>query len=94
MSEEHSHHRSGRPAEPGREPGRRRTLVQSQGSRAVLGFMLRFVLCWGVALALAALFPRIEQWAIAATMWSLRIVLLPLGEGARIAGSMVNVGGA
>ncbi len=73
---------------------RRRTLAPRETSRPVLGFLLRFALCWVGALGLATLFPRIEQWAIGGTMWSLRMVLLPFARDAVVAGSSLQVGGA
>ena len=91
-----SSHRPPDPPRSGRtpEPKRRRALVRRESSRPVLGFLLRFVLAWIAALLAATLFPRIEDYAIAATMWTLRIVLMPFTRGAVIEGSMLQAGGA
>ena len=80
--------------DPAAEPKRRRTLIQHESTRPVLGFLLRFVLVWVAALAAATLFPRIEQWAIAATMWTLKLVVVPFQHDAIISGSMLQAGGA
>lgn len=84
------------PSRSGRtpEPRRRRTLLRHESSRPVLGFLLRFVLAWIAALLAASLFPRIEDDAIAATLWTLRLVLMPIAHGAVFQGSTLQVGGA
>jgi exosortase/archaeosortase family protein len=95
MPEQPPHRHPDRPSS-GRPPGarRRRSILQHESSRPVLGFLIRFGLAWAAALAAATLFPDIERWAIGATMWTLKLVVMPFAHDAVITGSMLRAGGA
>lgn len=61
--------------------------------RPVLGFVLRFVTLWTVALVLFARLPGIERWAIRGTLASLLALVRALGISASAAGTFLEVGG-
>jgi exosortase/archaeosortase family protein len=51
--------------------------------RAVIGFLLRMLIGWGIAAALLSLAPAIDRWAVSATVtsvaWTLRHLAIPHG---------------
>ena len=79
--------RGRRPAAAGDAPG-------STGHRWVVGFTLRLLAGWALAIAVLALAPGIERWAVAATVESVGVALRLATLQPEISGATIQVGQA
>src|SRR2546422_8936675 len=62
-------------------------------SRPVFGFIGRFLAAWLAGLAILALFPGVEQWAIHTTIQSLQIAAHMLRAECTVSGTYVKLRG-
>ncbi len=63
-------------------------------SRAILGFVLRFVGGWVVVIALVSAVPALDRWAIGRTIASLGAIARTFGLGFTVSGSSIQIAGA
>ena len=59
----------------------------------VVRFTLCFGVCWGVALGVLALAPRVSDWAVRGTVASLLFLLRVLAIKVQVVGSSLSIGG-
>jgi len=67
---------------------------RQRGAPPIVGFVCRFIAAWVTGLALLALAPSVERWAIHATIASLGIVARVLRVEWTVSGSDVGFAGA
>jgi exosortase/archaeosortase family protein len=84
------HHQGSTTRRPGSRDVRKPVTLASRDGRRVIGFVVRFLVGWALAIGILSLVPAIERWAVQntvdAVVMALRLVLLkPSTTGTTIA---------
>jgi len=85
---------SGGGARRARDARERRAASAFDDRRAVVGFLLRLLAGWAIAMALLSLMPGVEQWAVASTVGGVRAALALASLHPQVNGSTIVLGHA
>ena len=88
------HHQGSTTRRPGIHGVRKPVTPASRDSRRVIGFVVRFLVGWALAIGVLSLVPAIERWTVQKTADAVVLVLRLLSLEPSAMGTTIAVGGA